>query len=430
MKNSESSQAEIAELQVIGRCVGYSAECLSYAVDRLNPSDFIDPIRRTIWEAILGLHSRKVEISIHSVTDLIHRTMKPDASQIMPVLMDALDIGFSPTNVEYFVSEIIKFSKLRAGRAKLQQIARVNHVTTEALAADAEQVLATVETDDAGRPRTLAQVLSDSFDRLEEMSEGKALVLPTGLRAFDKIAGGFGAGELWIIAARPAVGKTSFALSIADSVAHQEKRTLFFSVEMSELELANRYFAFYSQLSAAKLRAGAVPKTSWPALRKISAHAESVPMEIVEKSSITVGEIAAIAQRSALKGDLGIVIIDYLQLVRGSRNFNSREQEVASISRELKILAKTIKAPIVALSQLNRESEKRADGMPKLSDLRESGALEQDADGVMFIHRPSVHNPNIHPSKTEIIITKNRHGPMGRAEAKFDPETTLFTDVD
>ena len=286
----------------------------------------------------------------------------------------------------------------------------------------------------------LESLLADAFDRMEELHKNKGALrgLKTGFRDLDKLTAGLQKGDLIIIGARPAMGKTTFAENLAYNAATINGRgVLFFSMEMSNQEIIDRMISDVSGVDNWKIRTGNVTDEDYGKIGDALEEMDSVPLYLDDSSSLTILELRNRARRAAHDHDIGLIVVDYLQLLSGSdvyRQTGNRVQEVSEISRGLKQLARELEIPVVALAQLSRNVTGRDDPRPVLSDLRESGSIEQDADLVMFLHRidyyhmnePDYQKTNI----TELIIGKHRHGPVGKIELYFHPELLRFMSLD
>jgi len=278
----------------------------------------------------------------------------------------------------------------------------------------------------------MKDIIKDSFRTIERLYERKELVtgVPTGFGKIDEITSGLQNSDLIIIAGRPSMGKTAFALNIAEHVALEENIAVaIFSLEMAKEQLAMRMFSSIAKVNSQKLRRGFVGETDWPKLTTAAGRLSEAPIFIDDTPAITVLEMKAKARRLKADKGLGLVILDYLQLMRSGGSKDSREQEISEISRSLKALAKELAVPVIALSQLNRKVEDRTNRRPQMADLRESGAIEQDADVIAFIYRDEVYNKsedNTERGFAEIIIGKQRNGPTGTVKLVFQEQFTRF----
>ena len=282
------------------------------------------------------------------------------------------------------------------------------------------------------------ELLADAFDRIEELHKNKGALrgLKTGFRDLDKVTAGFQKGDLIIVGARPAMGKTTFAQNLAYNIASINKKgVLFFSMEMAANEIIDRMISDVSGVDNWKMRTGNLSDQEFQKIGDALAEMDEIPIFIDDTSSMTIMELRNKARRAMHDHDIGIVIVDYLQLIAGSDRYaGNRVQEVTEISRGLKILARELSIPVVALAQLSRNVTGRENPRPILSDLRESGSIEQDADLVMFLHRPDYYKQNDDDYEethiTELIIAKHRHGAVGKIELYFHPELLRFMSLD
>lgn len=281
-------------------------------------------------------------------------------------------------------------------------------------------------------------LLADAFDRIEELHKNKGALrgLKTGFRDLDKKTAGFQKGDLIIVGARPAMGKTTFAQNLTYNIASMNnKGVLFFSMEMAANEIVDRMISDVSGVDNWKMRTGNLSDEEFNKIGDAMAEMDELPIYIDDTSSMTIMDIRNKARRAVHDHDIGVIIIDYLQLIAGSDRYKgNRVQEVTEISRGLKILARELEIPVVALAQLSRSVTGREDPRPVLSDLRESGSIEQDADLVMFLHRPDYYKQNDDDYEdthiTELIVAKHRHGAVGKIKLYFHPELLRFMSLD
>ena len=279
-----------------------------------------------------------------------------------------------------------------------------------------------------GEARPLKELLAEQFDRIEKLHEqGRKITgISTGFPDLDKLTSGFQESNLIILAARPAVGKTALALDIAQNIALKDDvRVVIFSLEMSDSELAQRMMCTQGRVDSHRLRTGAVGPDDWAKLTEACARLERAPITVVDTPGTNMLEIKALTRRLASRQAVGLVIIDYLQLMMSDGRYENRQQEITKISRSLKIMARELKIPVLAISQLSRAVEMRNPPRPQLSDLRESGAIEQDADMVMFIYRQKEENGHM-GNMAELIVDKNRNGPTGSVDLVFQAKYTSF----
>ncbi|HEV3232167.1 MAG TPA: replicative DNA helicase, partial [Candidatus Dormibacteraeota bacterium] len=278
----------------------------------------------------------------------------------------------------------------------------------------------------------IASALKETWDRIERLHENpdQAPGVRTGFFKLDEMTGGLQPGTLTILAARPSMGKTSLALNIAQHAAMKERVPVaVFSLEMSRWELTHRLLAGEANVDGAQLKTGRLSDTDWSRIANAMGVLSEAPIYVDDRPGATVLEMRSKARRLKLRHDIGLVVIDYIQLMYGSGRTENRTQEVSEISRSLKRLAVELDIPILALSQLSRASEQRADHRPQLSDLRESGSLEQDSDIVLFIYREGVHNPEVKRNQTELMVAKHRSGATGSVDLLFMETQTRFVNT-
>jgi len=281
---------------------------------------------------------------------------------------------------------------------------------------------------------TLEAVVKDSFKKLESVAEQEGYVtgVPTGFKDFDNLTAGLQPSDLIVIAGRPSMGKTALALNIAYNTAEQTgKGVAVFSLEMSKMQLGMRLLGSGAQIDARKLRTGFLRDEDWLKLTEAANHLSELSLFIDDTSWLSVLEMKAKCRRLVRKCDLTLIIVDYLQLIQGRRSAESRQLEISGISGALKGLAKDLNVPVLAISQLNRKVEDRPNKRPQLSDLRESGAIEQDADVIAFVYRDELYHPTSDENRNiaEIILAKQRNGPTGYFKLRFDKEYTRFQDL-
>ncbi len=291
------------------------------------------------------------------------------------------------------------------------------------------RIFSIVEEQEGGGNLSISDILIDAFHRIDERinTAGEVSGITTGFTDLDEHTTGLQPTELIILAARPSMGKTAFVCNMADAIARNaNKGVLLFSLEQSNLELAERFLCISSKVNGHDLRAGNLNAQQRDQLMEASDSLSRLPLFIDDKPGRTMGQIAALARRLHRRSPLGVIIIDYLQLVEPEDKNAPREQQIAGISRRLKFLAKELRVPVIALAQLNRGVELREDKRPRLADLRESGSIEQDADMVMFLHRPDAYDPEDRPGEAEIVIAKHRSGPTGIIRLTWRKEFMRF----
>lgn len=346
----------------------------------------------------------------------------------------------APGNAKHYAEIVQENSLLRRLLDTSYQIsAWVNERdgSGQALSERAEQLLFNVaHKEQAGDFRRLSEVLDEEIERLEMLSEGKIEMTgtPTGYKDLDEMTGGFQPSNLIIVAARPSVGKSAFVANVAEHVAVNSKRSVaFFSLEMSEIELSQRFIASQAKVYGEALRKGRIGKREWTKIHDACNRLDTAPLYIDVTSDLSLLDLRAKARRLHTQeeenGGLALIIVDYLQLMRMDDTRSSMVEKVGQISRGLKLLANELKVPVVALSQLNRANESRPDKRPMLSDLRDSGNIEQDADLVAFLYREDVYRKEEErDGSAEVIISKHRNGPIGTRHLTFLPHYPKFVD--
>lgn len=294
-----------------------------------------------------------------------------------------------------------------------------------------QQIFSILEQQEAGNKFELSEILLETFKRIADRRErgGSISGLSTGFRDLDKQTNGLQSSELVILAARPSMGKTAFVLNLAEAVADRSQAgVVVFSLEQSKHELAERFLCIRGKLDMHKLRKGELTEDEYDKLMRTASELDALPIFIDDSPGRSMSQINAICRRLKRKDDIRLVIIDYLQLIEPEDKRAPREQQIAQITRRLKFLAKELSIPVMALAQLNRGVELRDDKRPRLADLRESGAIEQDADIVMFLHRPEMYNVEDHPGEAEVIVAKHRNGPTGIVKLTFEKQYLRFQD--
>ncbi|MDP8204358.1 MAG: replicative DNA helicase [Candidatus Tenebribacter mawsonii] len=409
------------------------------AIEMLDVTHFYRKSHQTIFKTICELFESNIEIDIITLIDKIKTAKQLEEIGGESFINELSDVVLSSANIEYHADIVLKKALLRQlieASNKIIEGCYVSDREVEDIVDEAEQMIFNI----AERPNRksfewIHNIISKTVKNIEETAASKKNVLgvPSGFIALDRKLGGLRPGQLIIVAARPAMGKTSFALNLASNAAVQyDKKVGIFTMEMESDELLMRMMSSASEVSMDNMLKGF--GMNQKKMLRIAGAAEVLSgkeIYIDDTGANTILDIRAKTRRlkAEIKG-LDLIIIDYMQLMSSSRNRENRQQEISEISRSLKILAKELGLPVIALSQLNRGVEGRDDKRPKLSDLRESGAIEQDADIVMFIYRDEVYNEQTEePGIAEIIIGKNRHGAIGKIKLRFLQEFTAFRDL-
>lgn len=434
-------QDTIAEKSLLGSIL-ISDTVFPDVLELVRARDFYDPRHGKIYAAMTTLYQH------HSPIDLLTVTAQLRAEKELKEVGGAVYL----TELTNFVpaashakayAEIVQACAIRrrliAAGTKIADIAYTESDNVDSLLGSAERELFEVS-DRVTKTDYVAldSLLADAFDRMEELHKNKGALrgLKTGFRDLDKKTAGFQKGDLIVIGARPAMGKTTFAENLAYNAATINNRgVLFFSMEMANAEIVDRMISDVSGVDNWRIRTGNVTDEDFGKIGDALGEMDAVPLYLDDTSSMSILELRNKARRAAHEHDIGMVIVDYLQLLQGTDRYaGNRVQEVTEISRGLKQLARELEIPVVALAQLSRSVTGRDDPRPVLSDLRESGSIEQDADMVMFLHRPDYYAQNredfVPTNITELIIAKHRHGPVGKIELYFHPELLRFMSLD
>jgi len=405
-------------------------------VEILKPEDFYKEAHGVIYSAMLDLFERNEPhdlVTIHNYLKSKGLLEKAGGVSYLAELTDTLPLG---PNIAHYAKIVRDKAILRRLIEKSAEV--LNRCFEEA--GDVDEILETAETGIFEVTQTkiqqdfspISSVINASIKKIEQLYNKKELItgIPTGFIELDKMTAGFQPSDLIIIAGRPSMGKTSLALNIAQHVAVRHGIPVaIFSLEMASEQLALRMLSSEARVDAHKLRTGFLPDNDWPKLVAAADTLSSAPIFIDETPAITVTEMRAKARRLKMEKGLELVLVDYLQLMRSRSNAERREQEISEISRSLKAMAKELQVPVVALSQLNRNVEARPNKRPQMADLRESGAIEQDADLIAFIYRDEVYNRSEdNPNKgiAEIIVAKQRNGPTGTVKLAFVSRYSSF----
>jgi replicative DNA helicase len=431
-----------AEESVLGAML-VAEQTLTRVIDevKLNASDFYLDKHRRIFDAVHDLYATSKPVDELSVSEaLTQRNQIEDAGGRHYVSELAAKVP-AAANAKHYAEIVQQNSLLRRLLGAGQEIQGwVNQRDGEPreLSERAEKLLFEVaHKEQASDFKLLSEILHLEVDRLEKLSTGEIELTgtPSGFRDVDAITGGFQPGNLIIVAARPAMGKSALVANIAENVAVKGQRAVaFFSLEMSEVELAQRFIACRARISGDKLRKGQVSKRDWPKVLRACNELEEAPLWFDDSSDLGILDLRAKARRlhaqEQERGGLGLIILDYIQLMRSDDHRANRVEQVGQISRGLKILARELEVPVVAISQLSRAPEQRTPPKPQLSDLRESGQIEQDADVVAFLYREDYYrDPDEEPDGlADLIIAKHRNGPIGTRKLVFLDRYPKFAD--
>jgi replicative DNA helicase len=426
-----------AERSILGAIL-LDNNALNTAIEALKADDFFIPQHRSIFNQMIALGEAQHAIDLVTLTEELHRRGELESSGGAPYLASLVDGVPRVSNVEHYariVKEKAMLRNLIHATHNIQQRAFDGEDGADTILDNAESsIFALAEDRVKAGLLPIKDIVRDNFERLERIfREGKSVTgISTGYGELDKLLSGLQPSELIILAGRPSQGKTALALNMAENIAIRGGLPVaVFSLEMSKEALLQRLVASVAQVDAHKFRSGHLSREDWRRMTEGLGTISSAPLWIDDAGSISVLEIGAKARRLKHDKGLSLLIVDYLQLITARGRFNSRQEEVASISRGLKGLAKELQVPVLVLSQLTRAPEREERG-PQLSDLRESGAIEQDADVVMFIYRPDFFKKDATPEErevTDIIIAKQRNGPTDKVRFVFRSRVTRFEEA-
>ena len=426
-----------AERSVLGAIL-LDNHALNAAIENLRAEDFFLDQHRRVFTQMIALGENQQAIDLVTLTEELHRRGDLEAAGGAPYLASLADGMPKVSNIEHYariVKEKAMLRNLIHTTHNIQQHAFEGEDGADAILDNAESsIFALAEDRVKAGLVSIKDVVKDNFERLERIfREGKSITgISTGYGELDKLLSGLQPSELIILAARPSQGKTALALNFAENIAIRGGEPVaIFSLEMSKESLLQRLIASVAQIDAHKFRTGHLSKEDWRRVTETLGTISSAPVWIDDAGSNSVLEIGAKARRLMRDKGLKLLIVDYLQLITARGRFNSRQEEVSSISRNLKGLAKELKIPVLVLSQLTRAPEREERG-PQLSDLRESGAIEQDADVVMFIYRPNFYKKDAAPEErdqADILIAKQRNGPTDKVKFVFRSRLTRFEEA-
>ncbi|MFJ7953824.1 replicative DNA helicase [Lysinibacillus sp. NPDC096418] len=427
-----------AEQSVIG-AIFLDPQALITASEILLADDFYQNAHKKIFETMLRLSDQGKAIDVVTVTEELSAKKELEDVGGLSYLLELANAVPTAANIAHYakiVEEKALLRRLIRVATKIVEDGYTREDEVEALLGEAEKKMMEVANrKNAGDFKHVKDVLVETFDNIEKLQSQKGDVtgIPTGFRDLDNITAGFQRNDLIIVAARPSVGKTAFALNVAQSVAVQARENVaIFSLEMGAEQLVMRMLCAEGNIDAQVLRTGALTTEDWGKLTMAMGSLSNSGIFIDDTPGVRINEIRAKCRRLAQEHGLGMILIDYLQLIQGSgKPGENRQQEVSEISRSLKGLARELKVPVIALSQLSRGVEQRQDKRPMMSDLRESGSIEQDADIVAFLYRDDYYDKESESKNMiEIIIAKQRNGPTGTVTLAFKKEFNKFINVD
>ena len=429
MPNSLESEQSVVGSMIMDR------DAILTASEILTKDDFYHQQYGVLFEAIVELYNSGQPVDLEN--KLREKDVPPEVASL-EYISDL--VAAVPVTVN-----VASYAQIVKDKALLRQIIKVNQEiendcyngkesVTEILEKTEHDIFALVQNHGNSEYVPIRQVVMNAIHKIEQASKQKGTVtgIPTGFIDLDYQTAGLQPSDLILIAARPSMGKTAFVLNLAQYVAfHEDLCTAIFSLEMSKEQLVNRLFSLESRVDAQKLRTGNLQESEWEKLIEGAGIIGNSHLIIDDTPGISISELRSKCRKYKMDQDLRLIIIDYLQLMSGSGRSESRQQEISEISRSLKALARELNVPVIALSQLSRAVEQRPDHRPMLSDLRESGAIEQDADVVMFIYRDDYYNKDTELKNiSEIIVAKQRNGPIGTINLAWLPEYTKFGNLD
>lgn len=427
-----------AEMSLLG-AVLIDEEALADVTEHVTPRDFYDKRHAAIFGGMVRLFERHKPVDLLTLTDELKKKDELDAIGGSAYLTELTNYVPTAAHAEAYaemVSQKAVRRRLIKASSEISELGFDEEYDVQELLGKAEAELFSVSDQSLKQDLThIETILTDSFDRMEELHRNKGAIrgVRTGYRDLDGMTAGLQRSDLIILAARPAMGKTTLVTNLAYNVATANKQSvLFFSLEMSKEQLVDRMLADASGVDAWNIRTGNLSDDDFSKLSEAMGEMAEAPIFIDDKPGLSVLEMRTKARRAAHDAPLGLIIVDYLQLMQGSsKTEGNRVQEVSEISRGLKLIAREMNVPVIALSQLSRSVESRTPQIPQLSDLRESGSIEQDADIVMFIYREAYYNPETERENiTDLIIAKHRNGPVGKVELYFHPERLRFMSLD
>jgi replicative DNA helicase len=425
-----------AEESVLGACL-LSREAIASALEILSPEDFYKPAHAEIFNAILQLFGKGEPVDAITLSEEMQRRGTIEQIGGKPYVHTLLQTVPTPGSAAHYARIVEELALLRRLISASHEISDLAFAVPEDVEETIDQAEDLVYQVSRRRISTdfvaLKDLLTDNMEMVEKLYERGSNItgLPTGFTELDDITAGLQDSNLIIIAGRPASGKSSLALTIAQHLAVNEQvPCVLFSLEMSKMELVQRMMCAEARVDSNRMRRGNLKDSDWPALSHALGRLAEAPVFIDDTPNVTVMEMRAKCRRLKSKHGLGLVIIDYLQLMQSLKRSENRVQEVSEISRSLKILARELDIPVIAVSQLSRNVEYRSDKRPLLADLRDSGSIEQDSDLVIFIYRDEVYNPDTSQKGiAEIHIAKHRNGPIGKIELAFLDHYTKFANL-
>jgi len=429
-QNAEAERSVLGSMLIDDAAIGI-------AVEIINEDCFYDPAHNHIYATILNLYNNHKNVDLITLSDQLKNNGTLDSVGGVSYLTQLIDFVPTSANIEHYARIVKEKSVQRQLIKNATQIISETYETkgnTSELVDHAEKLIFEIA-DMRQRQRSvhIKEIIKDSIETIDNLYQRKEYVtgVPTGYAEFDKMTSGLQKSDLVIIAGRPSMGKSSLALCIAEYAAVEKKiGVACFSLEMSKEQLVQRFLCCHARVDAHKVRSGFLSPSDWPKLTAAAGKLSAAPIYIDDSPAISALELRAKARRLKANHDIQLIILDYLQLMRGSYQSESRQQEISEISRSIKALARELNVPIIAISQLSRAVESRQDHRPQLSDLRESGAIEQDADLVMLLVREEYYNPTEeNKGVADVIVAKQRNGPVGTIKMTFIREYMRFENL-
>ena len=431
-QNIEAEQAVLGAMLI-------KKEAISEVVTILIGTDFYRDAHRIIFDAMLELFNKNEAVDLITITEQLRKNEQLDKVGGIAYVTSLANSVPTAANIEYHAKIVKEKGQLRHLINSATAIAGMGYEDNENVIDvmdKAEKMILEVAAKRGGGDFTpIKNILLDTFSKIEVLyaSKGGITGTPTGFKDLDKLTSGLQPSDLILVAARPSMGKTAFTLNLATHIAVREKKAVaFFSLEMSKEQLVQRMLCSEGAIDSQRLRIGELDDKDWGKLISAADRLSTAPIFIDDTAGITVMELRSKARRLKTEYDLKLIVIDYLQLMQGSssKGGDNRQQEISEMSRSLKALARELNVPVIALSQLSRSVESRQVKKPMLSDLRESGSLEQDADIVMFLYREDYYDPDTENKNiTDVIIAKHRNGPVDTVQLFFHKQFTKFADL-
>jgi replicative DNA helicase len=420
-----------AEESVLGSML-LSAEAIAAVIEVVQAEDFYRSAHERIFRTALALYGRGEPVDAITVVEELKRKNELGDVGGPLYIHNLVESVPTPASAQYYAKIVAEHALLRrlidAGSKIISRAYSIPEDPRQAADEAEGLVYAVSRHRDQDEVVPLATLINESIDALEKLHERESAFagVPTGFTDLDEMMSGLQPGNLLVIAARPGVGKSSFVTNLARNVSVDSGTSVaMFSLEMSRWEIGMRLLCSEARVPWEKIRAARVAAEDWHHIVEAAEALHEAPLHIIDAGNVNIVDIRAKARRMKSKDGLGLIIVDYLQLMSSHQRHENRQTEIAEISRSLKLLAKELEIPVIAVSQLNRDPERRQDKRPQLSDLRESGAIEQDADVVMFIHRDDSEDPQV-KGTANLILAKHRNGPTGEIKLTFLPHLTQF----